>query len=63
MSTFIVTFLVMLIAFAGLAVGVMAGRKAIGGSCGGMGKLGIECQAGCDNPCPDRLAKEQAQKH
>jgi len=32
----------MLLVVAGMAVGVMAGRKPIAGSCGGMGATGIE---------------------
>lgn len=38
----LVTFSVMLLCVAGMAVGVMAGRKPIAGSCGGMGATGIE---------------------
>ena len=60
MSIFLVTFLAMALAILGMAVGVIAGRKPIAGSCGGMNKMGIECQAGCDKPCPKRLAREQA---
>lgn len=60
MSMFLVTFLVMALAIVGMAIGVIAGRKPIAGSCGGMNKMGIECQAGCDKPCPKRLARQQA---
>lgn len=62
MSMFLITFLVMALAILGMAVGVIAGRKPIAGSCGGMNKMGIECQAGCDKPCPKRLARLQAQE-
>ncbi|MFN3986453.1 MAG: (Na+)-NQR maturation NqrM [Rhodocyclaceae bacterium] len=62
MTLFLVTFLVMGIAILGMAVGVLAGRKPIAGSCGGMGKLGVECHAGCDKPCPKRLARQQAEE-
>lgn len=62
MSTFLVTFAVMALAVVGMAIGVIAGRKPIAGSCGGMNKMGIECQAGCEKPCPKRLARQQAEE-
>ncbi len=61
MTIFLVTFLIMGLAILGMAVGVMAGRKPIAGSCGGMDKLGVECFAGCDKPCPKRLARLHAE--
>ncbi len=36
------TFLVFLLVVAGMAIGVMMGRKPIAGSCGGIASLGIE---------------------
>lgn len=56
MTIFLVTFIVMGIAILAMAVGVMAGRRPIGGSCGGLERIGLECDAGCDKPCPERLA-------
>ncbi len=56
MTIFLVTFLVMGIAILAMAVGVLFGRRPIGGSCGGLERLGLECDAGCDKPCPERLA-------
>lgn len=38
----LLAFIVMLLAVAGMAVGVMMGRKPIAGSCGGIANLGIE---------------------
>lgn len=38
----LVTFIVMLLVVAGMAAGVMAGRKPLAGSCGGIANLGIE---------------------
>lgn len=53
-------FIVMLLAVAGMAVGVMMGRKPIAGSCGGIANLGIEKECGicgndfskCENQLP-----------
>ena len=39
---FVVTFLVFMVIIAAMSVGVMAGRAPISGSCGGVGKLGID---------------------
>ena len=61
MTIFVVTFIFMAIAVLAMAVGVMAGRKPIGGSCGGLAKIGLECDGGCEKPCPKRLARMQAQ--
>ncbi|MBX3679619.1 (Na+)-NQR maturation NqrM [Cognatazoarcus halotolerans] len=60
MSTFLITFAVFGLVVLGMAIGVIAGRKPIGGSCGGLGAVGLECEAGCDKPCPKRLARMQA---
>ncbi len=56
MTTFLVTLIVMGIAILVMAVGVLVGRRPIGGSCGGLERIGLECDAGCDKPCPERLA-------
>lgn len=63
MSIYIVTFLIMILAVLAMAVGVLAGRKPIAGSCGGLGKFNVECVAGCDKPCPKREARAQAEEH
>ncbi len=42
METFILTFIILILAIAGLAVGVIAGRAPIKGSCGG-----LACQKDC----------------
>lgn len=53
----LVTFAVMLLCVAGMAVGVMAGRKPIAGSCGGIGATGVESSCtlcgGNPNKCED----------
>ncbi len=42
MELFLISMLVIGLVIAGMAVGVMAGRSPIKGSCGGMGALGID---------------------
>ena len=42
MTLFLISVLVFGLVMAGMAVGVMAGRPPIKGSCGGLGALGIE---------------------
>ncbi len=56
--TFLITFGVMLVVIAIMAVGVIFGRKAIKGSCGG-GKSEAECV--CIEKC-DKRKKYDAQK-
>lgn len=64
MSLFIVTFIIMGLAVFGMAVGVIAGRSPIKGSCGGLNTIpGVECA--CSNPCEKKkqiLALEGAEK-
>ena len=52
MTLFLVSMLVFGLVIAGMAVGVMAGRPPIKGSCGGMGALGIDttCEICGGNP-------------
>ncbi|MDO4904752.1 MAG: (Na+)-NQR maturation NqrM [Lautropia sp.] len=48
--TWLIAFIVMLLVVAGMAIGVMVGRKPIAGSCGGIANLGIEKVCGiCGN--------------
>ncbi len=63
MTIFLLTFVVMGIAILAMAVGVMLGRRPIGGSCGGLERIGLACDAGCDQPCPKRLARRQIPSH
>lgn len=50
--TFIIVFFVMLAVIFLMAVGVIAGRKPISGSCGGLGAVGIDskCEICGGNP-------------
>lgn len=62
MKTFLLAFLVMLLAVGGLAAGVLMGRKPLRGSCGGLSSMGLECSAGCENPCAKRQQRLDAEK-
>ena len=53
MSTFLVTFMVVSLAFLALAAGVLLGRKPIAGSCGGKG----DSICSCKDPCAKRKEK------
>ena len=55
MALFLVTFLIMALAVAGMAVGVMFGMSPIAGSCGGLNAVNGsgECQS-CSRPCKSR---------
>jgi uncharacterized protein len=48
MTYFLVTFAFMLIVIALLAIGVMFGRRAIKGSCGGLNSSNCVCVEKCD---------------
>lgn len=53
-------FLVFSLAILLMAVGVLAGRPAIRGSCGGLANIAgaeTECIAGCTRPCPRKEAR------
>lgn len=47
MSIFIIVFIVMLVFVLFMSVGVLAGRKPIGGSCGGLGAVGLDSNCQC----------------
>jgi hypothetical protein len=58
MATFLISMLVVALVMAGMAVGVMAGRKPIKGSCGGMGALGIDTSCEICGGDPKRCDEE-----
>lgn len=49
MSIFIATFIIIAIAIIGMAIGVLLGRPAIKGSCGGLNQVGLagSCAGAC----------------
>ncbi|QLE86411.1 MULTISPECIES: (Na+)-NQR maturation NqrM [Shewanella] len=57
MSTFIAAFVVLLLFFVLMSIGYIVKRKAVAGSCGGLGALGIDKACDCDDPCDKRKAR------
>ncbi len=57
MAMFLITFAVMVLAIAGMAIGVLFGRTPIAGSCGGLNAVNgsSECQS-CSRPCSSKRA-------
>lgn len=58
MSLFIISFLVMALVMAAMAVGVINGRSPIKGSCGGMGALGVDTACEICGGDPQRCDEE-----
>ncbi|SHI11289.1 (Na+)-NQR maturation NqrM [Ferrimonas marina] len=57
MMTFLATFALMLLLVALMSIGYLVKRKAISGSCGGLGAIGIDKECDCPEPCDKRKAK------
>jgi hypothetical protein len=63
MSTFIVAFVVILLAVVGMSLGVLLSGRRIKGSCGGLNTIkGLEGSCSCESPCEKRRAREEAEK-
>ncbi|MGI2258106.1 (Na+)-NQR maturation NqrM [Shewanella sp. GXUN23E] len=62
MSTFLAAFVVLLLFFVLMSIGYIIKRKAVAGSCGGLGALGIEKACDCEEPCDNRKAKMAAEE-
>jgi len=66
-TIFIATFVVITIAVMGMAVGVILGRPAIKGSCGGLNQVGLagSCSGACSieekHQCEIKKAQENQQ--
>ena len=57
MIEWLLSLLIFLVVVIGMAIGVLWGRRAISGSCGGLNNIpGVEsdCQGSCRRPCPKR---------
>ena len=65
MSTFILAFVFFLIVAVAMSLGYLVQRKAIAGSCGGLGAIGISKACDCPEPCDRkkaRLEREEARQ-
>ncbi|ABM00735.1 (Na+)-NQR maturation NqrM [Shewanella amazonensis] len=62
MSTFIAAFAVLMVFFLLMSIGYIIKKKAVAGSCGGLGALGIDKACDCDDPCDKRKAKMAAEE-
>ena len=57
-TTLLLSFVVILLVIAGMSIGVMNGRKAISGSCGGLNRGGCELCSG-KGQCQRKRQPEQ----
>ena len=61
MTIFLISFFIIGIALIGMAIGVIAGRPAIKGSCGGLNQVGLNSDCACSEQekkvCPIKIKK------
>lgn len=57
MSTFILAFVFFVLVALAMSLGFLVQRKAIAGSCGGLGALGIDKACDCPEPCDRKKAR------
>ena len=63
MQIFLFTFLILLLAFLGMAAGVLLNNRELKGSCGGLSNIpGIKGDCSCANPCEKRKARIAQEK-
>ncbi|MCX4187300.1 (Na+)-NQR maturation NqrM [Methylophaga sp. OBS4] len=60
MTTFIATFIILLIAVLAMALGILMGRPAIKGSCGGLNQVGLG--GSCGGACSSQEREECTQR-
>ena len=60
MSAFIATFIIMAVAIFAMAIGVIFGKPAIKGSCGGLNQIGLT--GSCSGACSSK-EKQQCELH
>jgi len=62
MSIFIITFIIITVAVIGMAMGVILGRPAIKGSCGGLNQIGLagSCSGACSSEEKEICALKKA---
>ncbi len=57
---FLAAFLVIGFSLIAMAIGVLSGRQPLAGSCGGLGRMGLGCEAGCEQSCIKQDSKTMA---
>ncbi len=57
-TTLLLSFIVILLVITGMSIGVLNGRRAISGSCGGLNNGGCEL---CSGNCRNKRAKENGE--
>jgi hypothetical protein len=64
MTTFIAAFVLLLVIIAAMAIGVIFGRSAIKGSCGGLNQIGLSgsCGGACSLQEKEECARRKAQQ-
>jgi hypothetical protein len=64
MTTFIAAFVLLLVVVAAMAIGVIFGRSAIKGSCGGLNQIGLSgsCGGACSLEEKEECARRKAQQ-
>lgn len=55
MMIFIASFFIIGVAILAMAIGALTGRPPLGGSCGGLARLGLKCDLGCNSTCQKQL--------
>ncbi|WP_137222649.1 (Na+)-NQR maturation NqrM [Shewanella sp. MEBiC00475] len=60
--TFVITFLMFIVFFAAMAIGLFLGRKPIQGSCAGLANIGIEKSCDCEVTCEEHKILYQIQE-
>ncbi|GAA5214335.1 (Na+)-NQR maturation NqrM [Corallincola platygyrae] len=58
MQVFLLTFGMLMLVVAAMAIGYLVQRKKISGSCGGIASLGIDKVCDCPEPCEKRRKRE-----
>jgi len=59
---FIIAFFTFLLVIAGMALGVIFGRRRLQGSCGGLASVGIEKSCDCEKVCEEHQPLYQIQE-
>lgn len=62
MTVFLITFAVLMLVVVAMAIGIIAGRPAIKGSCGGLNQVGLSgsCGGACSLEEKEQCAKRKA---